>query len=60
MESAGKYVVPSQMFVDPEITPEALYKAARALNRAGQKEKAEDLLQQLEKRYPTYKPTVAQ
>ena len=56
MEAAGKFIVPSQMFVDPEITPEALYKAARALNRAGQKQKAEDLLQQLEKRYPGYKP----
>lgn len=54
--AAGRYVVPSQMFVDPEITPEALYKAARALERSGQRDKAEQLLRQLKDKYPEYAP----
>jgi tetratricopeptide (TPR) repeat protein len=53
-EAAGKYVVPSQMFVDPEITPEALHKAAIALEKAGQKDKARMLRSQLQERYPNY------
>ena len=55
-DAAGKYIVPSQIFVDPQITPEALFKAARALNRAGEASKAEELLKQLKSRYPEYRP----
>lgn len=55
-DAAGKYVVPSQIFVDPQITPEALFKAARALDRAGETAKAEELLKQLKARYPDYRP----
>ena len=54
--AAGKFVVPSQIFVDPKITPEALFKAARALDRAGETKKAEDLLKQLKAKYPDYRP----
>jgi TolA-binding protein len=54
--AAGKYVVPSQIFVDPQITPEALFKAARALERAGQADKAADFRKQLKERYPEYRP----
>ena len=54
-EAATKYVVPSQMFVDPVITPEALAKAANALEKAGETAKAEELRKQLRERYPTYK-----
>jgi TolA-binding protein len=53
-EAAGKYVVPSQMFVDPEITPEALHKAAIALEKTGQRDKARLLRSQLKERYPNY------
>ena len=55
-DAAGKFVVPSQIFVDPQITPEALFKAARALDRAGETAKAEELLKQLKDRYPDYRP----
>lgn len=55
-DAAGKFVVPSQIFVDPQITPEALFKAARALDRAGETPKAEELLKQLKARYPDYRP----
>ena len=53
-EAAGKYVVPSQVFVDPVITPEALSKAADVLEKAGENAKAEDLRKQLRERYPDY------
>lgn len=54
--AAGRYVVPSQMFVDPQITPEALSKAARALEKSGQQDKAEELRRQLKEKYPEYSP----
>lgn len=54
--AAGKFVVPSQIFVDPKITPEALFKAARALDKAGETPKAEELLKQLKAKYPDYRP----
>lgn len=54
--AAGKYIVPSQMLVDPEITPEALFKAARDLDRAGDTAGAEKLLKQLKAHYPDYRP----
>lgn len=55
-ESAAKCVVPSQVFLDKDITPEALYKAARALNAAGDRAKAEQFIRQLKQDYPAYKP----
>ncbi|MBX7207436.1 MAG: tetratricopeptide repeat protein [Verrucomicrobiaceae bacterium] len=55
-EAAGKFVMPSQMIVDPELTPEALFKAARALDRAGDTAQAEKLLKQLKAHYPSYVP----
>ncbi len=54
--AAGKFIVPSQIFDDPQITPEALFKAARALDRAGERDKAENLLKQLKSKYPDYRP----
>jgi tetratricopeptide (TPR) repeat protein len=33
--AAAKYAVPSQFFDDPDVTPDALYKAAKALEKAG-------------------------
>ncbi len=54
-KAAGGYVVVSQIFVDPEITPEAAYKAANALEKIGEKAKAENLRKQLASKYPSYK-----
>lgn len=54
--SAGKYAVPSQFFEDPTVTPEALYKAAKALQKAGDEAQAKQMLQQLKQRYPKYEP----
>ncbi len=51
-EAAVKYVVVSEIFIDPVITPNALRKAAEAYNQAGQKDKAEQVLAQLAKRFP--------
>ena len=54
--SAAKYAVPSQFYEDPDVTPDALHKAAKALQKAGDQPSAEKMLQQLQKRYPKYQP----
>lgn len=54
--AAGKYAVPSQFYEDPDITPDALYKAAKALKKAGDETEANEMLEQLKKRYPKYQP----
>lgn len=54
--AAAKYVVPSQILDDEVVTPEALDKAAAALDRIGDKEKAANLRDQLKKTFPDYKP----
>lgn len=54
--AAAKYAVPSQFYEDPDVTPDALYKAAKALQKAGDEEAAGKMLQQLQKRYPKYQP----
>ncbi|MEI6535132.1 MAG: tetratricopeptide repeat protein [Verrucomicrobiaceae bacterium] len=54
-KSAGNYVVVSQIFVDPQITPEALDKSARVLDKLGEKDKADNLRKQLAGKYPNYK-----
>jgi tetratricopeptide (TPR) repeat protein len=56
-KAAGNFVVVSQIFVDPEITPEAAYKATIALEKIGEKAKAEGLRKQLKTKYPNFKPT---
>jgi TolA-binding protein len=52
--AAAKYVVPSQFYEDPDVTPDALYKAAKALEKAGDTKQSEQLIQQLQQRYPNY------
>lgn len=54
-KSAGSYVVISQIFVDPEITPEALTKASLVLEKLGDQTKADALRKQLASKYPSYK-----
>jgi tetratricopeptide (TPR) repeat protein len=55
-DAAGNFIVISQFFVDPEITPEAAYKAASVLEKIGETEKAQALRDQLKEKYPDYKP----
>jgi tetratricopeptide (TPR) repeat protein len=55
-KAAGNFVVVSQIFVDPEITPEAAYNAVRALEKIGETAKAEALRKQLKTKYPNYAP----
>jgi tetratricopeptide (TPR) repeat protein len=54
--AAAKYAVPSQFYEDPDVTPAALYKAAKALEKAGDTAQSKQLLQQLQQRYPKYQP----
>jgi TolA-binding protein len=53
-EAAGKFMIPAQFFDDEEITPQALSNAAKALQKAGQPDKADEFLKQLKSKYPNY------
>lgn len=55
-KAAAKYIVPSQLFVDPKITPLALWKSARALDKAGQADRARQLQDKLKADYPAFTP----
>lgn len=52
--AAGKFMYPAQFFDDEEVTPEAMDKAARALDKAGQAAKADEFRKLLKERYPRY------
>lgn len=54
--AAGKYAVPSQVFEDDQITPEALHKAALTFDKLGDSAQAEKIRQQLKQRYPKWQP----
>lgn len=54
-KAAGNYVVVSQIFVHPQITPQALDKAADVLEKLGEKQKADSLRKMLAHDYPKYK-----
>ncbi|MEQ1841324.1 MAG: hypothetical protein ABL994_13020, partial [Verrucomicrobiales bacterium] len=53
-EAARDYLVVSQIFMDPEVTPKALTKAINAYRSLGDQEKAQNLTQQLSASYPNY------
>lgn len=53
--AAEKYVVPSQVLADARVTPEALDKEAKALDRLGEKKNADEMRRLLKKDYPNYK-----
>ncbi|NLT72400.1 MAG: tetratricopeptide repeat protein [Verrucomicrobiaceae bacterium] len=53
-EAAKEYLVVSQIFTDPEITPKALAKAIKAYRALGDQARAEELTQELSKNYPNY------
>ena len=52
--AAAKFVVPSQVLSHPLVTPEALAKAAKALDRLGDKASAAEMRRLLKKDYPRY------
>lgn len=55
-KAAAKYIVPGQFFVDPKVTPEAVWKTILSLEKAGDVDRARVLRKELEEKYPTYKP----
>lgn len=54
-EAVKDYLVVSQIFMDPEITPKALTKAINAYRTLGDQAKAQELTQELSRSYPGYK-----
>lgn len=52
--AAREYLVVSQIFMDPEITPKALTKAINAYRTLGNQAKAQELTQELSSGYPNY------
>lgn len=52
--ASAKYVVPSQVLTDNTITPLALEKAAQALDRLGEADKAQQMRDELKRDYPQY------
>jgi TolA-binding protein len=48
--------VPSQFYEDPDVTPDALFKASQALQKSGDEAQAKQMLKQLQQRYPKYQP----
>lgn len=53
-EAAREYLVVSQIFADPEVTPKALAKAIRAYQALGDITQAQRLTQELSNGYPNY------
>lgn len=54
-EAAREYLVVSQIFSDPEVTPKALAKAINAYQSLGNREKAQELQDELTAQFPGYK-----
>jgi tetratricopeptide (TPR) repeat protein len=54
--AAAKYIVPSQFFVDPVITPQAVWKTILSLEKAGDVDRARQLRKELQDKYPAFKP----
>jgi len=60
LEGAAKeFVVVSQIFMDPEITPKALDKAANAYRSLGNQAKAQEYEEQLAATYPNYQKSAS-
>ena len=54
-EAAGRYFIVSQIWLDdPEVTPEALEKAAVTFTELGQADQAESMLELLRERFPNH------
>jgi len=54
-EASREYLVVSQIFNDPEVTPLALAKAIRAFEALGNAERAAQLMAQLAEQFPDYR-----
>ncbi|MEM6916076.1 MAG: tetratricopeptide repeat protein, partial [Verrucomicrobiota bacterium] len=54
-EAARDYLVVSQIFSDPEVTPKALAKAINAYQLLGNRDRAQELQSQLSSQFPNYK-----
>lgn len=55
-EAAREYLVVSQIFTDPEVTPKALSKAINAYQSLGNRDKAQELQNELSSQFPGYTP----
>jgi len=53
-DAARDYLVVSQIFYDPDVTPKALAKAINAYQSLGNRDKAEQLQQELNLKFPNY------
>tara|TARA_B100001093_G_scaffold520374_1_gene615224 strand:- start:46726 stop:49188 length:2463 start_codon:yes stop_codon:yes gene_type:complete len=53
-DAARDYLVVSQIFYDPDVTPKALAKAANAYDSLGEHDKAKQLQQELSFKFPDY------
>jgi len=53
-EAAKEYLVVSQIFMDPEVTPKALTKAINAYRSLGNQARAAELTLELSRSYPNY------
>lgn len=53
-QAAREYLVVSQIFTDPEVTPRALAKTIRAYESLGATEKAKALQDELSRKFPNY------
>lgn len=54
-DAAREYIIISEIFLDPEITPRAMIKAAKALEKSGDKAKADAIRSDLRKQFPDFK-----
>ncbi len=55
-EALQFYTIPSQAFVDPEITPLALFRTAQMLQRLGKRDDAIKFTNELRQKYPEWRP----
>lgn len=54
-EAAREYLVVSQIFSDPEVTPKALAKAINAYQSLGNRDQAQELQNELSAQFPNYR-----
>ncbi|MEM7698878.1 MAG: tetratricopeptide repeat protein [Verrucomicrobiota bacterium] len=54
VEAAREYLVVSQIFLDPEVTPKALAKAINAYQALGNQEQVDKLSRELQSQFPDY------
>ena len=53
-DAAREYIIISEIFLDPELTPRAMSKAADAVEKAGNTEKAESIRANLRVQFPNF------